>query len=238
MSKLLLKEAVILCGGLGTRLREVVSDRPKPMADFNGMPFLEFLVDSLIAQGIKKVHISTSYMSEFIIRETTTWDKSIEINIIEEKELLGTGGAIGHAFHFVDAEEILILNGDSYCQVNLTEMAASHYENNAQVTMLTTFVDNCSTFGTVEMDSNNAVSHFIEKQNINKKGLVNAGIYIVNKSSYKQFNQQVKYSLEYDVFPYMIGHSFYTYVVSSPLYDIGTPESYERACAELGRQNL
>lgn len=232
---LAISEAVVLCGGLGSRLREVVNDRPKPMADFHGQSFLEFLLNELHQQGITRVILSTGYMSDYISQRVEEWSTQLAIEVVVESELLGTGGAIANAINMVQGQEFFVLNGDSFCQTDFEHVVAFHYRNNAQATIVATQVDDISAFGSIDLTRDGQVLKFTEKQGVKSAGLVNAGIYIFNKILYNQLSQKQKFSLEYDIFPKLIKQSFYCYVVSSPLYDIGTPDSYQRALVELGK---
>lgn len=204
------------------------------MADFNGQPFLEFLLKELSNQGIKRVVLSTGYMSDYIVQRIGNWQKFIDVELVVEHEQLGTGGAISYAMSKIHQEEFFVLNGDSFCKINVEHVISFHQRNQAKATLVATHMSDISSFGSVHVDDDAKIIKFSEKQGVKKQGLVNAGIYIFNKTLYNQFNHSTKFSLEYDVFPALIGNSFYCYVASSSLYDIGTPESYARALSELG----
>jgi len=238
------KEVIILCGGLGSRLREIVSDRPKPMADFNGKPFLDILIRNLVKFGIKKIILSTGYMSEVIESYLHVWNDIVEVEIVKEKELLGTGGAVRNALSNVKGDNFFIVNGDSYCQTDMLKMEKQHFNVQAGLTMLLTQVNAPKQFGTVAIDENNNVLEFIEKNKVSKSitysrltaQLVNAGVYLFNRSALLNFPKVDKFSLEFDVFPKLISQSFYGFVTKAPLYDIGTAESYARAVKVLGNK--
>jgi len=238
------KEVIILCGGLGSRLRDVVSDRPKPMADFNGKPFLDILIRNLVNFGIERIILSTGYMSEVIEKSLHAWNEIANVCFVKEKELLGTGGAVKNALDKTTAEDFFIVNGDSYCQGDMIEMEQQHFDSNAIFTMLLTQVDNAREFGTVEVAENNKVQNFIEK-NINEihypdskpvPKLVNAGVYLCNRKALINFPDLDQFSLEYDVFPGLISHSFYGFITDAPLFDIGTAKSYANAVKVLGNK--
>jgi D-glycero-alpha-D-manno-heptose 1-phosphate guanylyltransferase len=238
------KEAIILCGGLGNRLRSVVSDRPKPMADFNGKPFLDILIRRLASLGIEKVILSTGYMSEIIEENLHAWSNITDVVIVKENELLGTGGAVKNSLSKVNAENFFIINGDSYCQGDIIEMEKQHFDKKAHFTMLLTQVNDASQFGSVVVDTNNKVLKFVEKNREDKQQvkirladkLVNAGIYLCSRRALSAFPEQYKFSLEYDVFPKLISHHFYGFITSAPLYDIGTAQSYANAVKVLGNK--
>ncbi len=206
------------------------------MAEFNGQSFLTFLLKELSFQGITRVVLSTGYMSEYIIEHLPQWHQLLDVEIVVETELLGTGGAINHALTKIHHEEFFVLNGDSYCKTNLKQVIEFHQVKKSKYTLVATRVDDISSFGSLTINNVNEISNFTEKQGVKLPGLVNAGIYIFNKTLYNQFDKMKKFSLEYDVFPVLIGQSFFCYVTSSPLYDIGTPESYARALSELGQE--
>ena len=236
------KTAIILCGGLGSRLRDVVSDRPKPMADFQGRPFLDILIRHLVSFGIENIILSTGYMSEVIENNLHAWNSIANVCIAKEEELLGTGGAVKNAIGHTTAENFFIVNGDSYCKGDLISMEQQHFDNKANLTMLLTKVEDAREFGTVEVNNHYEVQQFIEK-NIDKKcypesklvtKLVNAGIYLCNRTALMSFPKADKFSLEYDVFPELISHSFYGFITDAPLFDIGTAKSYANAVKILG----
>jgi len=232
------KEVVILCGGLGSRLRDVVADRPKPMADFNGRPFLDILIHNLVVSGIEKLILSTGYLSEVIEDNIHVWKEMVDVQVVKETELLGTGGAVKNSLSNIVGDNFFIVNGDSYCQGEMLQMEIEHRDNQADFTMLLTQVSDARAFGTVIIDENNKVQKFIEKNksttNISGYQLVNAGVYLCNRNALMSLPKERKFSLEYDFFPKLISKSFYGYVTEAPLYDIGTAQSYANAVKILG----
>ena len=228
-----LKEAIILCGGLGTRLKSVVSDRPKPMADFNGQPFLLFLINFLSCSGIETIILSTGYMSMYVEKFFIDFQLPVDIKIIKEPQQLGTGGAVKYAANWITGESFFVLNGDSFCQVDLAELELFHVKKKSLITMLLTIVDDPSSFGTVLIDEKKRVIEFQEKKVSKQSNLINAGLYLFDSKIMDIFPEQLEFSLEYDVFPKLTKKQIWGYQVNSRLYDIGTPETYAKTIAEL-----
>ncbi|REL34825.1 nucleotidyltransferase family protein [Thalassotalea euphylliae] len=227
------KEAIILVGGLGTRLSAVVNDRPKPMADFNGRPFLSFLLDYLQKSGVERVILSAGYKADYIKCHLGLIETNIMLTIVEENEPLGTGGAVKNALAQVQSESFFVLNGDSFCQCDLDLMEHHHQMSNAQITMLLTQVEDASAFGTVSLNGQGQLTAFEEKSPVKRQGLVNSGVYLFEKPITASFPRDNQFSLEHDFFPKVLSKTV-GFTVNSPLYDIGTPASYRNACLKLG----
>ena len=231
--KLNTKEAIVLVGGLGTRLRSVVNDRPKPMADFNGQPFLSFLLSYLQRSGIERVILSAGYKASYIKQNLNSNVNNMSVSIIEESEPLGTGGAVKNAVDMIQGERFFVLNGDSFCHCDLSQLELQHQSSGAQITMLMTQVDDASAFGTVNVGQDNRLIAFKEKSSLKEPGLVNSGVYLFETTLAKHFPFTRKFSLEHDFFPKVLSQ-IGSFKVDSPLFDIGTPSSYRNACQQLG----
>ena len=226
------KEALVLSGGLGSRLRSVVNDRPKPMADMNGQPFLVFLLDYLYCSGLERVIICAGYKSAYIVENLNYDREGFSVEIQEEKELLGTGGAIKSALSMLKGNDFFVLNGDSFCECDFKELEATHLSRQSAITLLVAKVKNTDGFGTVTLDDKGKLVGFQEKTGKSKSNLVNAGVYIFNKNVMSLFPASRRFSLEYDFFPKVLSHATGV-IVDSALYDIGTPESYRFASKNL-----
>ena len=129
------KTCIILAGGMGTRLQSVVNDRPKVMAEIEGKPFLSCLLDILLRQGIKNVVLAVGYKREFIVNYYNYKYKDIELKYSIEDAPLGTGGAIRQALDYAEDENVFIVNGDTYFDVDYKGMSDFHDKNNAQITI-------------------------------------------------------------------------------------------------------
>ena len=223
-------EAVVLAGGLGTRLRPVVNDRPKAMALVAGRPFLEWLIEDLRRQGIRRLVLCTGYMSESIedhFGSGSAW--GVEIVYSRESVPLGTGGAVKLALPKLLSSRFLVLNGDSFCDFNVRELDQVHSEYNAAVTLWLVTVEDSERFGAITVDPNRAITEFLEKAASRKSGLINAGVYLLERRIFEPQTEGSAFSLERDVFPQFVGHGLYGVVGAGPFIDIGTPESYEMA---------
>ena len=227
-------EMIVLSGGLGTRLRPLVSDVPKPMARFNGIPFLDFLLSKYEKQGIKHFVLSTGYMGEEIETYFKDWPGETKITISREEKLLGTGGAINNAIGQIDGSEFFVVNGDSYCDLSLSSLYRQFKLAGTPVCIALSKVEDVSAFGAVSIDEDAILTDFSEKGEFQGAGLVNAGIYVMSKAIQALFPDKQKFSIEADVFQTVADRGCISgYPVVSRLYDIGTPESFRRAETEL-----
>ncbi|MCR5786362.1 MAG: D-glycero-beta-D-manno-heptose 1,7-bisphosphate 7-phosphatase [Acholeplasmatales bacterium] len=226
-------QAIILAGGFGTRLREVVNDRPKPMADINGKPFLSYLLDKLDLEGFNKVVFAVGYMHEYI--ENYYKDKYKNINIVYslEDEPLGTGGCIKKALSLIDEEECYVLNGDTFFDIDLREI-----EHDADVTIACRYFKNFSRYGKVEIDDNRNILSFNEKAP-NQTGYINGGIYLFKKNVFDKFILPAKFSLESDFFTKYINELTIKAFKSSDYFmDIGIPEDYFQFAKDIKKEKV
>jgi len=221
--------AVILAGGMGTRLRQVVSDRPKVIAEINGKPFITYLLDQLANAGLHQVIISTGYMAS-LIEETIGFSyKGLQVDYSREETPLGTAGALKLAEQIVDAEYCLVMNGDSYTEFDAISLFMSGKQKNVSIVLLVKMVSDTFRFGTIQMNEQNEIVRFVEKGETTGSGLINAGVYIMKTSALQKIPDKAPCSLEYDFFPAMIGKNIYGYEAEGRFIDIGTPESYSQA---------
>lgn len=221
-------DVVILCGGKGTRLNEVVNDRPKPMAEINGRSFLDILIGYVSCFGFKRVILSVCYMADYIKDYYRNKRFPCEILFSQENEPLGTGGAVKQAENSVQSNPFLVLNGDSFCPVDLSQFLDFHLKKNAFVSMVVTESEDVKDFGTICLDDSQKIVRFEEKKG-RGKSFINAGIYLFEKEVFSLIPSNVRYSLEHDLFPTLVDQKFYGYVTQEKLIDIGTPERYELA---------
>ena len=227
--------AVLLVGGFGTRLRSVVPDTPKPLATVGDKSFLGLLVRQLRSQGIRRLVFCTGYLADQIEKhfgDGHKWHVSIEYS--KELQPLGTAGAVKLAeSHLQNASEFLVMNGDSFMEVDLDRLAKFHQERKAIVTMAIRRVDNASRYGTVQMEAGK-VTGFREKTGSEAPGVVNAGVYIFNHEVLEYIPQGPS-SLEKDIFPKLLSRGVYALEQEGVFIDIGTPEDYARAQELCGR---
>ena len=223
------KEAIILAGGLGTRLKSVVKDVPKSMANINGKPFLEYLLNYLKFYNIEHVILAVGYKSNIIREYFGNKFKNIFITYSEEKELLGTGGAIKQALEFTNSKNILILNGDTFFDIDLEKFYRFHKIKNSDLTLALKEMKDFERYGVIEINDDYRITAFLEKKYRNK-GLINGGIYLLNKGFFKSLNLSKKFSFEKDFMEkYYKDFQFYGIPFSSYFIDIGIPEDYEKA---------
>jgi len=223
--------AVILAGGLGTRLRSVVSDRPKCLADVNGRPFIAYLLDRIAAVGVTRVVICTGYMAEQVEAAVGTAHGPLRIAYSREVSPLGTGGALRLAAGAVTTPYMLVLNGDSLCDAEFdTLLVASRATQGAPVLLLVHVAD-VAAFGRVTCDDDTVgcrITGFLEKDG-GGPGWVNAGVYLLTAADVAGIDQLLPCSLERDVFPrwVAIGRLRAARTTGS-FIDMGTPETYQR----------
>lgn len=230
----LIKEGLILAGGLGTRLRSVVNDVPKPMAPVNGKPFLEYLLLYLSSQGIERVVLSVGYMKDKIINYFGLRFKNIEISYSAEEEPLGTGGAVKHAMELL-SDTFFIFNGDTIFMLNLSKMHNLFLEKQAHLVMGLKCVNDCARYGSVEIDNSGRIVGFSEKKAIGSC-IINGGVYLTSKDILKGIELTYPFSWERDFLEKFYKKlRFYGIVSDDYFIDIGMPEDYERAQDELKR---
>jgi D-glycero-alpha-D-manno-heptose 1-phosphate guanylyltransferase len=223
-------DAVILAGGKGTRLKSVVSDRPKPMAEVAGRPFLEWQLLYLRTLGITRAILCTGYKAESVEDHFNTGgEMGMEIMYSREDSPLGTGGAVKQALPLIKTDPFLVLNGDSLCPFDPAVLTKTHEGSGALMTMLVVKVAESNRFGTVCLDGENYIEAFLEKEPTGGPGLINAGVYLMERSLLEDRNEAGYLSLESDVFPRLPFRVMAGLQCEGPFLDIGTPESYSAA---------
>lgn len=226
-------EAMVLAGGLGTRLREAVPELPKCMAPVNGKPFVAYVIRYLLQQGITHFIFSLGYKSEAFIGFLSEELPAGSYDIVVEEEPLGTGGAIQYAAQKAKQDDFVVVNGDSLFQTNIPAQAAFHFVHKSCCTLALKAMQNVSRYGSVELADNGSITRFREKQFF-EKGLINGGVYLINKPCLVSKQLPQKFSFETDFL-----QRFYTdgniYGIEQEGYfiDIGIPEDYQRAQTEL-----
>jgi NDP-sugar pyrophosphorylase family protein len=221
--------AFILAGGLGTRLQPVVSDRPKPMAPVQGVPFLEMLLDSLAGKGVRDFVILSGYRGDAIedyFRNRKP--QRTRIRFSREKTPLGTGGAVKHAERFA-TDPTLLVNGDTFYDADLQELLRFHRQTDAEVTLSLMPVADATRYGSVRVDEHGKVMGFHEKeQGTAGPGLINAGCSLLSQEFIKKLPQGCSFSMEQEIFPQTAqSGSMFGLCRERVFFDIGTPESYE-----------
>lgn len=229
----MLREAIILAGGFGTRLSHVVSDVPKPMAPVYGKPFLTYLIDRLIDAGIRRVILATGYKHECIESYFGTAYRGIEIVYSQETTPLFTGGAILQAAQKIQSEDFVVLNGDTLFDIDLQKLYDFHVQNHANLTIALRQVADTSRYGSVTCTNDNIVA-FKEKAESIGAGDINGGIYAINREWLMNQNLPTKFSFEKELMQPLAGDpSFYGLRFNNYFIDIGVPEDYYRAQEEF-----
>lgn len=221
--------AIILAGGLGTRLRRAVADRPKAMAVVGGRPFLAYLLEQLEAAGTRRVILCTGHMAETIRATFKNNFGTMTLTYSHEAMPMGTGGALPLAAVHDEGERYLVMNGDSYCRADLRGFVASHEERRAAASLLMTDVADGSRFGRVRCAEDGSMLSFEEKKEGAGRVRINAGVYMIERRVIEDIPCGEAVSLEREIFPKWIGRGLYGHVASGPFIDIGTPESYAEA---------
>lgn len=228
------REAIILAGGLGTRLRDLTGDIPKSMATINGRPFLEYLLDYLDRWGLRRVILSVGYHKELIIEHFGNQYKSMELAYAVEDEPLGTGGAIINALRHVQGFSTFIINGDTYFDVNLQRLDDFRRIKEADLVLGMRFEIDPARFGVLEFDNNNRITHFYEKSEGIEEGYINGGTYVLRKDYLLRFGLPEKFSFEKDFLQkYYTTEEFYGMRCFSYFRDIGVPGDFQKAQDEF-----
>ena len=230
--------AFILCGGLGTRLRTVVADRPKSMANVAGVPFLQILIERLRSQKLHNIVLGTGYMAGSIETHFGTGEElGLHLQYSKENKPLGTAGAVRNAAPYL-SDPALILNGDSYTEWDFDAMQTIMAAKNADLVIVLQRVDDVSRYGNVVIEGENRVVQFVEKRSLTGPGLINAGVYLLRKQIILDLPVGVSVSLERDVFPGLLARRVYGCISAGSFIDIGLPEDLRRAQTLLLPQAL
>lgn len=234
-----MKQAIILCGGLGTRLRSIVKDIPKPMAEVGGEPFLHWILAELDRQDFKKVFLATGYKSEFIESHFGQEFRGLKLFYSKEEKPLGTGGALKKAtMHpkFNTEEMCFILNGDTFVELDFAAMEALLGRNEVDLVVALKFKKEPKRYGTVNLDENDRIQSFKEKDvNVNE-GWINAGVYLLDSARILKEIKKDVFSFESEVLEEDNSNlNMHGYKTDGYFIDIGVPEDYERAQEHFGR---
>ncbi len=222
------KAAAILAGGLGTRLRPVIADKPKALAPVQGRPFITFLLDLLATAGVERIVFCIGHKGDQIATTLGETYDGIELVYSKEPSPRGTAGALRLALPLLGADPILILNGDSFCEVDLKAFVCFHETRKADATLLLTRVEDARQYGAVELAPDGRITAFTEKGH-NRPGWVNAGVYLLRRRFLATVPVDCHVSLEQDTFTRWIGRGLFGYSHGGRFIDIGLPESYARA---------
>ena len=220
-------EAIVLAGGMGTRLKSVVADLPKCMAPVAGKPFLYYLLNTLETAGFQHVILSLGYKHEAVKNWLSDYKTSLHITPVVEDTPLGTGGAIKLALSYTTQASVFVFNGDSYLQLDYQAMLKSHIEKKVLATVALKEMFRFDRYGKVELDDDFRIIHFGEKQYC-ETGFINGGVYVIDRSVPEKLPD--RFSLEKDFFELKAGTGKLAgFPTNGYFIDIGIPEDYFRA---------
>ncbi len=228
--------AIVLAGGLGTRLAGITVEIPKPMAPVGPRPFLEYLLDYLIEQDTCGVILAVSYKWEVIQDHFGCMYRGLPLAYSVESEPLGTGGAIKQALDISHDEEVVVLNGDTLFRIDLQELADSHRASGARLSIALKHVTDRGRFGGIDVSPDGVVVNFLEKAG-GGPGWINGGIYMLNRRLFADFQMPARFSFEQDlVEPNLDRIRPFAFMSNAYFIDMGIPEDYERAQRQIGTE--
>jgi NDP-sugar pyrophosphorylase family protein len=221
--------AVLLAGGLGTRLRSVVSDRPKILANICNRPFATFLLEQLMLAGIRDVVLCTGYLADEVYEELGDAYKSLNLTYSKEDIPLDTGGALRLSLPYIKSDTALVMNGDSFVNIKIAVYMDWFFKKKCPASLLLTNVSDTRRFGKVLVEDGGRLFAFEEKGAGSGSGWINAGIYLIKKSLIETIPDGKPFSLEREFFPKLIHQGLYGFQFKGEFIDIGTPESFALA---------
>ncbi len=225
-------DAIILAGGLGTRLRDTVPHLPKPLAPIRGVAFLDLLLEQIEQSGVvKKIILALGYKADAVIERYSKRPRGLPIEFSVEEIPLGTGGAVVKALEKTDSSPFFVFNGDSYLACSLSEMVRK-FRSPAMIAY--THVEESSQYGKLEIDPEGKITAFYEKQPILEAGFVNGGVYLFDPKIFERHSDYGKmlpavFSLERELFPQLIQEGLFGFHAEGIFSDIGTKDSYQKA---------
>jgi NDP-sugar pyrophosphorylase family protein len=222
--------AAILAGGLGTRLRSVVADRPKVLAPIGGRPYLSYLLDQLAGASLREVVLLTGHGADQVRAALGDSYAGMRLRYSAEPRPLGTAGAVRHALSQLTAPTVLLLNGDSYCDVDINAFRRFHHAQEADASLALVRVADASRFGQVCRARDGHVVRFEEKSTTSAAGWINAGVYLLERALIEEVASDCPVSLERDLLPAWVRRrGVCGFRCEGPFLDIGTPQAYAEA---------
>lgn len=221
--------AIILCGGLSTRLGEITKETPKIMLPVGGKPILDWQLEKLKSVNVQEVVLAAGHLAHVLYHQADTKRLGMELTYAIEDKKLGTGGAIKHAMSYLKEsnEPFFVLNGDILYTIDFADMR-TRLKPESEGIILAQQVRDASLYGTLEFDEKDMhLKSFKEKEGIAKPAFINGGLYLFTAKVKEHFPSQDAFSIEYDVFPNM--KDLYVYPSESPWVDVGVPERLEWA---------
>ena len=228
--------AVVLCGGLGTRLQEVLPNKPKVLAEINGVPFIYYLLGKIEKTGCRNVILCTGHLAEQV--ESLLGNKYRELTIVYSKESnpMGTGGALLNAEQYIATNYALVMNGDSYVECDFRDYYYWHIKVGANISMIVKETSDASRYGSLSLGTKDRITQFQEKVcNYERAGkFINAGVYLMDHQIFQKIPETFPVSLEKEVFPNLLSDGLFGYRIDGHFIDIGTAQSLVEARAYFG----
>jgi D-glycero-alpha-D-manno-heptose 1-phosphate guanylyltransferase len=226
----MIKEAIILAGGMGTRLSSILKDTPKALAPVNGKPFLDYQLDYLQVFGIEKVIMSVGFLHEKIIDHYGDRYDDLAIEYAIENEPLGTGGGLKLAMEKVTGPLVFALNGDTFFHIDYRKLLNAHRSKESKFTIVLREMEDVSRYGCIERDENRRITGFWEKNTKSGPGFINGGVYVINKRFFMLQDLPDSFSLEKDFLEQIyLKEKIYGILCRQYFLDIGIPEDYAKA---------
>lgn len=224
-------DVIVLCGGAGLRLRSITGDAPKSLASIGSRPFLDILLSQLRRHNFHRVILAVGYQKESIRSQFGDRAHGLALCYSIESAPLGTGGALQNAVDLIESDIVLVMNGDSYTDADLPAFVAEYWETKPDISVLVVPADGRTDCGLVSVDPGGKVLGFREKQSAQDTQHVNAGIYMITKSLFREIPLGVQSSLETGLFPKWLAEGKYIRAFRhyGECIDIGTPERYQSA---------
>ena len=228
-----IREAIVLAGGLGTRLKAVLPELPKCLAPVAGKPFLSYVINHFLAEGIEQFIFSLGYKHEIVETFLKTNYPTLNYKVSVEEKPLGTGGAVHRACRHTEEKSVIVLNGDTLFAVQLNRLVPFHFMTGAHCTLSLKPMQHFDRYGTVQMQGDYRISAFEEKKS-NASGNINGGVYALNAARFRDEKLGEVFSFEKDYLEQHV-HDRRIYGVLQDAYfiDIGIPEDFEKAQHEL-----
>jgi len=224
-------EAIILAGGMGTRLRRILPDCPKPMALIGGRPFLELIIEKLATKGFNRIILSLGYLAEVIQSYFGSHFCGVALSYVVEKQPLGTGGGMRLAMQESSEDHVFVFNGDTYLDLEVNLIEAQWQVHRVPI-IVGCWVPNATRYGQLLSDAGYVTG--FSKKGVNGSGLINAGCYVLNSCQLNYFSPNTAFSFESDYLQKAVTtHLFELFVTQGVFIDIGVPEDYYRAQIEI-----
>jgi len=224
-------DAIVLCGGAGSRLRTITGNAPKVMATVGGRPFLELLLRQLSRHGLRRVILAMAGHQHAIREHFGVRAFGLHLAYSPESTALGTGGSVRNALDLIESDDALIMNGDSYTEVDFHRFLLDYRNAGADASIVVVSADGREDCGSVVADRDSKVTRFEEKQNRFRPHYVNAGIYLVSRHILFDVAPGLPVSLEAELLPRWVGEGRHirAFLCSGRCTDIGNPERYRSA---------